>query len=60
MIKILAHDITNDVTIIDTGFGLWVRYGLNQEPVDDINEAVEVYNKNVAHALGAKGWFVHD
>lgn len=57
MLKFIARDTVNDVAIIQTSFCFNVRYGLQVTPCDTIEEAMNVYNESLGHALACKGLF---
>lgn len=55
MLTFIAHDITNDVAIIKTQFGISVRYGLQVTKIDTMHEAVGEYESCVRHAISCGG-----
>jgi len=57
MIKIIAHDIINDVAIIQTAFCYNVRYGLEVKPFDNLHHALRNFHDCQHHALNCEGLF---
>jgi len=55
MLKFLAHDTVNDVALIQTSFCYWVRYGLQQNKFDDLEQAVLNFTNCQKHALTCQG-----
>ena len=54
MLKFLAHDTVNDIAIIKTAFCYNVRYGLQVESMDTIEEALRGFADCQSHALVAE------
>ena len=55
MLKYLAHDTVNDVAIIQTSFGINVRYGLQVKLFDTVSEAIREFKNCQLHALTCEG-----
>jgi hypothetical protein len=55
MLEFLANDGVNDISLIRTSHGLYVRYGLEKNPVRDLSHGLEVFNNCLRHALQTKG-----
>lgn len=52
MLKILAHDVVNDVTIIQTNLGFTTRYGLQIRKFDTLKEALQDFYYAQSFQLG--------
>ena len=48
---ILARDVDNDVTLIQTNAAFYVRYGLQQTAFNDLTHALEDFRDCLSHAL---------
>ena len=53
MLRFIAHDIVNDIAIIQTSFCYNVRYGLQVESMDTLEEALKGFANCQRHALAA-------
>lgn len=51
MLKFIAHDTVNDIAIIQTSFGLSVRYGLQVTKHATLNAALRDFSNCQRHAL---------
>lgn len=54
MLEFIAHDTVNDIAIIKTAFCYNVRYGLQVEAVDTLEEALKGFADCQRHALAAE------
>ena len=57
MLRILAHDTVNDITIIQTDFCFNVRYGLQVKKFDSLREAINDFKYCQLHAMS---WLTED
>lgn len=55
MLEFLANDGVNDISLIRTSHGIYVRYGLEKTPVRDLTHGLEVFRQCLTHALQTKG-----
>lgn len=55
MLEFLINDGVNDISLIRTSHGLYVRYGLEKIPVQTIAEGLERFKDCLQHALTAEG-----
>jgi hypothetical protein len=55
MLKKLAHDVINDITLFQTNHGFHVRYGLESTNYDSIHKAMTAFFDCQVHALRAEG-----
>ena len=51
MNRIIAHDVVNDVAIIETDHGVYVRYGLQHSKHPNIEEAARAFSRCQRHAI---------
>jgi len=54
MLKFIAHDVVNDVTLIQTSFCFNVRYGLEVTPYDDLTKALDSFRECQSHAISCE------
>lgn len=52
MIKIIAHDIVNDIAIIETEGWIYVRYGLATTKCDNMSDALLKFSYCLEDSLG--------
>lgn len=55
MLEFLINDGVNDISLIRTTQGIYVRYGLEKIQVETIAEGLERFNHCLRHALQSKG-----
>ena len=51
MMKFHAHDVINDVAVIETSFCFNVRYGLQVRSFDRLDDALRLFARHQRHAL---------
>lgn len=53
MLKIHAHDIINDITLIETSFSFNIRYGLEVKEFMSLHSAIVEFQNCQFHALAS-------
>ncbi|MCG7628400.1 hypothetical protein MHM88_11330 [Epibacterium sp. MM17-32] len=54
MLKFIAHDTVNDIAVIQTNFCFNVRYGLEVQSCDTLEQALAGFADCQRHALAAE------
>lgn len=49
--NIIARDIDNDITLIQTTTSFYVRYGLQQTKFNDLTHALDDFRDCLSHAV---------
>ena len=60
MLKFIAHDTVNDIAIIQTNHGIYLRYGLEVSQCVDIDDALASFTSSQTHALACEGYIIEE